>query len=327
MKKLFKNKTIFISGSTGSWGTELTKQLLEFRPKEIRMFSRGEYAQVKSKRLFNNNSRLKYIIGDVRDFKSVDKACKGVDFIFHLAALKHVPICEEQSDEAIKTNIIGTQNIVEAALKNKVDKVIDVSTDKACQPFNVYGITKALGEHIIQEAGRNSDTTKFIVIRGGNALGSNGSVVPLFIDKIKRDNIIPVTSPEMTRYFLTLPEAVSLLFTAATCDISGALFVMNMPSCKITDLAKVLAEYYGNKYTKIKLIGIREGEKIHEMLLSEHEAPKAYEYNNKYFIVMPNTSDIYSGKKVTFKKFTSNDKLMSLAEIRSMLDKGGFLKC
>ena len=321
----FKNKTILVSGGTGSWGHELTKQLLEFRPKEIRIFSRGEFSQVKMYREFND-SRLKFIIGDVRDFKAVDKACRDVDYIFHLAALKHVPICEEQSDEAIKTNIFGTQNVVDAALKNNVYKVIDVSTDKACQPLNVYGMTKAMGERIVQEAGRNSITTKFLVIRGGNALGSNGSVVPLFIDMIKKYNVIPITSESMTRYFLTLSEAVSLLFTAAEYDISGSLFVMNMPACKITDLAKVLATHYGDADTKIKVIGVREGEKIHEMLISEHESPRAYFYNKDYYVILPANRKEYQGTTVDFEKFTSNDNLMSLEEIRTMLDKGGFLK-
>ena len=321
----YNGKTILVTGGTGSWGTELTKQLLNHSPKEIRIFSRGEFAQVNMKRNFNSHI-LKFVIGDVRDYEALDAACKGVDFVFHLAALKHVPICEEQPTEAIKTNITGTHNLIKAALANSVQKVIDVSTDKACLPLNVYGMSKAIGERLIQDAGKQSTTTKFIVIRGGNALGSNGSVVPFFIESIKKTNTVPITSSEMTRFFITLSEAVSLLFTAAASNISGALFVMNMPACRIIDLADVLIDCYGNTATTIKVVGTREGEKIHEKLISEQEATNAYIYNDTYYVVVPSTHDDHTGEKVKFAEFTSNDNLMSKQEIFNMLNKGGFLR-
>ena len=207
----FKNKTILITGGTGSWGHELTTQLLESNPKEIRIYSRGELSQVKMKREYNN-SKLKFIIGDVRDDEVINNACKNVNYIFHLSALKHVPICEENPDEAIKTNIIGTQNVIKSAIYNKVERVIDVSSDKACSPINLYGMTKAVGERLITHASIFTDETQFMVIRGGNAMGSNGSVIPLFINQIKQFNKITVTDRRMTRFFITLPEAIQLLF-------------------------------------------------------------------------------------------------------------------
>ena len=177
---MFAGKIVLITGGTGSWGYELVRQLLLEEPKEIRIFCRGELAQVKMDREFMN-PRLKFIIGDIRDLDSLIEATKNVDYVFHLAALKHVPICELQPNEAIKTNIVGTQNLIKASIINKVTKVIDVSTDKAVDPLNLYGMTKAVGERLIIQANLMSSDTKFVCIRAGNVLGSNGSVVPFFI--------------------------------------------------------------------------------------------------------------------------------------------------
>ena len=182
---MFDNSKIFISGATGSWGqTLITLLLSKYNVKEIICFSRGELQQVLMKRKFNN-PKLKFVIGDVRDYESVRMATRDVDYIFHLAALKHVPVCEENVQETIKTNITGTTNIVNAAIENRVKKVIDVSSDKAVEPINLYGMTKAVGEKIIVQANELSDYTKFVCIRGGNVMGSSGSVIPLFINQIK----------------------------------------------------------------------------------------------------------------------------------------------
>jgi len=318
-----ENKIILISGGTGSWGNELTAQLLALNPKQIRIFSRGEFAQVTMLRKFNDK-RLKFIIGDVRDYEALSEATRNVDIILHLAALKHVPICEEQPNEAIKTNIIGTQNIVKIAHKNKIKKVIDVSSDKACSPINLYGMTKAIGERIILNASQINKDTQFMVIRGGNALGSNGSILDFFIDQIKRYNKIPITHKEMTRFYITLPEAISLVLCACNTNLSGGLLVMQMPSCKIVDLAEVLIEEFGNKDTKIEEIGIRQGEKIHEVLVSKDETPWTYCYDNKYFLF-----SLYENlnlPKVEFKEYSSNYELMAKNEIRALLIRGGFLK-
>ncbi|MCK4528464.1 polysaccharide biosynthesis protein, partial [candidate division WOR-3 bacterium] len=237
---MFKNKSIVITGGTGSWGNELTKQLLEKDPKKIIIFSRGELAQVNMQRKFND-VRIEYIIGDVRDFYAVDRLFfnKQVDYVFHLSALKHVPVCENQPQEAIKTNIDGTTNIINAAIKNDIKRVIDVSSDKAVSPTNLYGMTKAVGEKLIIQANTLTAKTDFICVRGGNVLGSNGSVVPLFIDQIKRFNEITVTDGSMTRFFLTLSEAIKLLFQAVENSVGGETYIMNMPAFFISDLAKV----------------------------------------------------------------------------------------
>ena len=234
---MFNGKRIFISGATGSWGQTLTRMLLDnYNPKEIICFSRGELQQVLMQRKFHD-PRLKFVIGDVRDYDSVRFAMRNVDIVFHLAALKHVPICEDHPQEAIKTNITGTTNIVNAAIENSVDKVIDVSTDKAVDPLNLYGMTKAVGEKLILQANSLTNHTKFVCIRGGNVMGSNGSVIPYFIEQIRSGGPVTITDLEMTRFFLTLEQAIKLLFKAAEFSIGGETFVMNMPACYIRDVA------------------------------------------------------------------------------------------
>jgi FlaA1/EpsC-like NDP-sugar epimerase len=311
-----------ITGGSGSWGNELTKQLLETNPEEIRIYSRNEFAQVSMQRRFNDK-RLNFVIGDVRDFHSLLLATRGIDIVYHLAALKHIPICEDFPDEAIKTNIQGTQNVIKASCENRVKKVVDISTDKAANPLNLYGMTKAIGEKLIILANGKSDT-QFTCIRGGNVLGSNGSVVPHFIDQIKRFNKVTITNSKMTRYFLTLSEAIKLIFVASSVDMPGSLFVMRMPSCRIVDLAKVLIEHYGDETTKIEEMGIRQGEKLHEVLLTEYETPNAYVYNSDYYVVYNKEIDL---PKFPLKQYTSNGQvLLTKLEIKEMLNKGGFLK-
>lgn len=317
---MFKDKTILITGGTGSWAHELVVQLLKLNPKEIRIYSRNEFAQVTMQRKFNNE-KLKFIIGDIRDYEQLEFACRGVDILWHLAALKHVPLSEEFISEFVKTNIEGTKNIIKAAITCKVKSVIDVSSDKAANPISVYGMTKAIGERLIIQADKLS-STRFVCVRGGNALGSNGSVVPYFIDQIKKNNKVTITSKEMTRYFLTLEEAIKLLFIAYESNNSGVLFVMKMPSCKILNLAEVLIEKYGNKETKIEEIGIRQGEKLDEVLVTEYESTNTYEYNQNYYVV---SNRKLSLPKVTFKEYNSNSQqLMSNTEIKYLLEKGKF---
>lgn len=332
---MYNGKVILITGGTGSWGNELTKQLLTKEPAEIRIFSRGELAQVNMQRKFRDK-RLKFLIGDIRDPEAVEYAVKNVDYVFHLAALKHVPICEEQPLEAIKTNIDGTAILIQAAMKNNVKMVIDVSTDKAVDPLNLYGMTKAVGEKLIVQANKRSEGTRFLCVRAGNVLGSNGSVVPLFIEQVKGFNKVTVTNTEMTRYFLTLPEAIELLFKAAEGSFGGEIFVMKMPSCRIMDLAGVLIEAYGNEDTKIEIAKTRPGEKLHEVLLSQYESPNSYYYDSNYYIILPTLHidglyehyDNFKGKKkVDFIEYTSRDELMDREQIRKMLEKGDFISC
>jgi len=330
---MFTDKVILITGGTGSWGNELTAQLLERKPKEIRILSRGEFAQVTMQRKFNDK-RLNFVIGDIRDRDAVNYACKGVDYVFHLAALKHVPVCEEQPQEAIKTNITGTTNLINCAIDNGVKKVIDVSTDKAVDPLNLYGMTKAVAEKLIIQANKISPVTKFVCIRGGNVLGTNGSVVPFFIDQIEKTNSVRVTDMRMTRYFLTLHEAISLLFKASEEGVGGETFVMHMPACRITDLAKVLMEHYGDKKTGMCETGSRPGEKIHEVLISGCEAANTYKYDDNYYLILPTLhipglEEHYKNlslKKVKFSDYNSEMELMNKAQVKIMLSEGGFLK-
>jgi len=333
---MFENKRVFISGGSGSWGNELTTQLLEKNPKEIIIYSRGELAQVNMQRKFRND-KIKYVIGDVRDYETLKRNLKDVDYVFHLAALKHVPVCEYQPQEAIKTNIDGTSNLINAAIENGVKKVIDVSTDKACSPINLYGMTKAVGEKLIIQANLLSEETQFVCVRGGNVLGSNGSVLPFFINQIKEFNEITITDKTMTRYFLTLSEAIKLLFKASEEGVGGEIFVMNMPSFYITDLAEVLIERYGNSETTIREVGIREGEKIDEMLVTHDEAKTTYVYNNEYFSILPTIKSetldslkkIYEEymkkEKVTFDSFTSADNIKDKVYLKELLQKGKFI--
>lgn len=328
---MFKNKTIAIPGATGSWGNELTKQLLEKDPKKIIAFSRGELAQVNMQRKFNDDC-IEYVIGDVRDADAVDRLLsRGIDYVFHLAALKHVPVCENQPQEAIKTNIDGTINVINSAIKHKIKKVIDVSSDKSCAPINLYGMTKAVGEKLIIQANTLTEETDFICVRGGNVLGSNGSVVPLFIDQIKRFNEITVTDGSMTRFFLTLSEAISLLFQAVENSVGGETYVMHMPSFYISDLAKVLIKHYGNAATSIKEIGIREGEKLHEVLISENEVYRSYILNDDYYVILPELlinrdhSSLNGIGKVIFNSFSSHDNVQDKNYLTTLLDRGGFL--
>jgi UDP-N-acetylglucosamine 4,6-dehydratase len=328
---MFKNKSVLITGGSGSWGKELTTQLLERKPMKVIIFSRGELAQVEMQRKFNDD-RIEYVIGDVRDADAVDRLfSRGVDYVFHLAALKHVPVCENQPQEAIKTNIDGTVNVINAAIKHKTRKVIDVSTDKAVSPTNLYGFTKAVGGKLTIQANNLTEDTDFVCIRGGNVLGSNGSVVPLFIDQILKSNKISLTDGCMTRYFLTLSEAISLLFQAVEVSVGGETYVMNMPSFRISDVAKALIDHYGNGDTTIEEIGIRPGEKLDEELVSQHEAVRSYIFNEDYYIILSdidinrNYRYVETLNRVAFERFTSADNLKSVEYLKELLDKGGFL--
>ena len=329
---MYTNQTILISGGTGSWGQELTKQLLEKQPKKIVIFSRGEISQVVMQRKFQDK-RLEFVIGDIRDKDAVDSVfMKGIDYVFHLAALKHVPICERQPEEAIKTNIQGTTNLIQAAIKYKVKKFVDVSTDKAVDPINVYGMTKGIGERSVIQADRQTKDTDFLCIRGGNVLGTNGSLVPFLIDQIKTHNKVLITDTGMTRYFLTLEKAIHLLFFASERGRGGETYVMNMPSFYITDLVAILIDHYGNERTVKQVIGKREGEKIHEVLISPHEISRTQCVNSDYHVIYPQldlngvafwdrelTNPIYSA-------FTSKEALQDKSVLQQLLKDGGFLQ-
>jgi UDP-N-acetylglucosamine 4,6-dehydratase/5-epimerase len=327
---MFRDKRILVTGGTGSWGYELVRQLLDFEPQEVIIFSRNESSQVAMQRTFENE-RLSFIIGDIRDKEALNRACARIDYVFHLAALKHVPVCEEQPYEAMKTNVLGTQYVIEAAIENKVEKVVYISTDKAANPSNFYGMTKAIGEKLIIHANLLHTDTRFVCVRGGNVLGTNGSVIHLFMKQIREKGKVGITDMGMTRFFLTLQDAISLLFKATEASIGGETFVMMMPTCKITDLAQVLGEAMGKPEVDMVELGVRPGEKIHEILLTEFESLTTVLYDEQYLVILP-TLEIPGIKekygqysKVGFSSFCSSHSLMSKEEIKELLIKGGFL--
>ncbi|QJD85570.1 SDR family NAD(P)-dependent oxidoreductase [Cohnella herbarum] len=326
-----QNKTILITGGTGSWGRELVGKLLEREPKEIRIFSRNESLQVEMRQEFQHHPKLNFIIGDIRDKYEVMQACQQVDYIYHLAALKHVPICEQQPDSAMKTNVIGTQHVIQAAIANDVEKVIYVSTDKATHPSNTYGMTKALAEKLIVHANLREGNTRFVCVRSGNVLGSTGSVVPLFKQRIAQGLDLSLTDSRMTRFFLTLEEAVALLLKATEDSRGGEIYVTKMSACRIADLTQVLIEELATGVVRINETGARPGESLTESLISEFESTYSIDLDVRYYVILPpypieGLQDYYAGSvPVDFRGYHSNHALLSKPEIREMLLKGGLL--
>ena len=260
-----KNKTLLITGGTGSFGSAVLNRFLHTEHfSEIRIFSRDEKKQDDMRNLYKND-KIKYYIGDVRDFSSVEPATRGVDYIFHAAALKQVPSCEFFPMQAVKTNVEGTQNVIRAAANSGVKKVICLSTDKAAYPINAMGISKAMMEKVAVAESRNHKDTVVCLTRYGNVMASRGSVIPLFIKQIKNGNPITVTDPEMTRFLMSLDEAVDLVLFAFEHGNPGDLFVNKAPAGKIGDLAQALKEMF-NTNNEIKIIGTRHGEKLYETL-------------------------------------------------------------
>jgi len=326
------NKKILVSGGTGSWGNELVKQILEkYVPEEIRIYSRGEIRQWEMRKKFNNNQRLKFIIGDVRDAGKLKISMRDVDFVFHLAALKHVPVCEENPNETVLTNIIGTQNIISAAIENNVGAVVHVSTDKAVDPLNLYGITKSCAERLIIAANNSPAKTKFVCVRGGNVLGTNGSIVPLLRDQIMLKGEVTLTDERMTRFFLNLEDAIRLIFKAVEDSMGGEIFVMKMPSVRITELIEVMIEELASGNIPVRKIGIRPGEKIHEVLVSRYDSGRVVD-GGDYFIVLPlipikNLNEKYVNRSFsTDTEYSSEDtRRLGKAEIKEMLGREGWL--
>ena len=323
MENTMENKIILVTGGTGSWGQEFVTQVLVMNPKEIRIYSRNEFAQFTMKQKFNDH-RLTFIIGDVRDYEQLNYAMKDVDVVLHLAALKHIPVCELYPMETVKTNINGVENIIKAAIKQKVQKVINVFSDKATYPLNIYGMSKAIGEKLIVNANKLS-STQFVCVRGGNVLGSNGSVVPVFIKSITEENKVKITDRRMTRFFLSLPEAIKLLLVASNTSISGGIFVMKMPACRIEDLACVLCHEFSCPEAAVEIseTGMRPGEKIHEVLINSYEAMQTYKYGEDYYVISPTETGL---EKIDFVDYSSNDNLLDHAGIKDLLIKGGFIK-
>jgi len=292
---MFKNKTLLITGGTGSFGNAVLNRFLNSEIKEIRIFSRDEKKQ-HDMRVRLNNPKVKFYIGDVRDYNSIEMAMRGVDYIFQAAALKQVPSCEFFPIEATRTNVMGTENVIQAAIANKVKNVICLSTDKAAYPINAMGISKALMEKVAVAASRNipDNTTTVCLTRYGNVMASRGSVIPFFIEQIKKGDSITVTDPNMTRYLMSLEEAVDLVLFAFQNGKQGDLLVQKAPASTIGDLAQAIKELF-NAPNPIKIIGTRHGEKLYETLCTREEMAKAIDLEGFYQVPADNR-DLNYGK-------------------------------
>ena len=288
----FKKNILLITGGTGSFGNAVLKKFLDSEISEIRILSRDEKKQ-HDMRVTYNNPKIKFFIGDVRDKESLRSAINGVDFIFHAAALKQVPSCEFFPVEAVKTNVLGTDNVLSVAIENNVKKVICLSTDKAVYPINAMGVSKAMMEKVFVAKSRSSNSTIICGTRYGNVMASRGSVIPHFYDQIKSGNDITVTDPNMTRFMMTLDDAVNLVLYAFENGNSGDIFVQKSPSTTIGELAATMKKLY-NSSVHIKNIGIRHAEKIHETLLSKEERLMAEELENYFRIPSDNRDLNYS---------------------------------
>jgi UDP-N-acetylglucosamine 4,6-dehydratase/5-epimerase len=286
-KEMLKNKTLLITGGTGSFGNAVLNRFLHTDHfSEIRIFSRDEKKQ-DDMRIQLNNDKLKFYIGDVRDYNSVEKAMRGVDYVFHAAALKQVPSCEFFPMEATRTNVFGTQNVIDAAVAHKVKKVICLSTDKAAYPINAMGISKALMEKVAVAAARNAGDTVVCLTRYGNVMASRGSVIPLFLNQIKKQQPLTITDPNMTRFLMSLDDAVELVLFAFEHGNAGDLFVNKAPAATIGDLAKAIKELC-NAQNEIKIIGVRHGEKLYETLCTREEMAKAEDMGDFYRVPADN---------------------------------------
>jgi UDP-N-acetylglucosamine 4,6-dehydratase/5-epimerase len=286
MSNIFKNKTLLITGGTGSFGNAVLKRFIDSDLKEIRIFSRDEKKQDDMRRILKSD-KVKFYIGDVRDYRSIESAVIGVDYIFHAAALKQVPSCEFFPIEAVKTNVLGTENMLEAAVKNHVKKVVVLSTDKAVYPINAMGISKAMMEKVMVAKSRQSTQTVMCGTRYGNVMASRGSVIPLFVDQIKAGKDITITDPNMTRFMMTLEDAVDLVLFAFEHGVSGDIFVQKSPASTIEVLANALKDLYQSD-NDVKVIGTRHGEKLYETLVNREEMAKAEELEHYYRIPADN---------------------------------------
>jgi UDP-glucose 4-epimerase len=331
---MFNNKILLITGGTGSFGNAVLDRFLSTDVAEIRIFSRDEKKQ-HDMRVALNNSKVKFYIGDVRDRNSIDIAMRGVDYVFHAAALKQVPSCEFFPLEATKTNVFGTENVIKSAVQHGVQKVICLSTDKAAYPINAMGISKALMEKVAVSEARNISIgeTTVCLTRYGNVMASRGSVIPLFIEQIKAGKPITITDPNMTRYLMSLDDAVDLVLFAFKNGNQGDLFVQKSPASTILDLAKALLEIF-NSTNEIKIIGTRHGEKLYETLCTREEMAKAFDLEGFYQIPVDNRDLNYGSYFLEGDEKTSqledynshNTYRLSVSEIKELLLKLDYIK-
>ena len=284
---MFKGKTVLVTGGTGSIGSELVRQILKYEPAQVRIFSRNDTRQYEFRENLGYPHNIRLMIGDIRDRDRLDFAFHGVDYVFHAAALKHVPLCEYNQFETIKTNIVGSQNVIDMAIKNNVGKVVGISTDKAAHPTSIMGVSKLMMEKLFVGAKLlTRDDPKFSCVRFGNVTWSDGSVLPLWNRQIKESGYIRVTNKNMTRFFMTIPQAARLVLKAAELTKGGEVFILKMPSIKIADLAKLFVKkYHPEKKIKMQFVGDRPGEKIHEHLV-EHDGRDHHIFSNSEMIIV-----------------------------------------
>ncbi len=329
---MFKNKTLLITGGTGSFGNAVLNRFLKTDIGEIRIFSRDEKKQDDMRHEFQAkmpevSDKIKFYIGDVRSLESCRSAMRGVNYIFHAAALKQVPSCEFFPMEAVKTNIIGTDNVLTAAIEEGVESVICLSTDTAAYPINAMGITKAVEEKVAVAKSRNSGKTKICCTRYGNVMCSRGSVIPLWIDQIKNGQPITITEPKMTRFIMSLEEAVDLVLFAFEHGENGDLLIQKAPACTIQTQAEAVCELFGGKKEDIKVIGIRHGEKMYETLLTNEECAKAVDLGNFYRVPADNRGLNYDKyfkegdeKRNVLSEFNSNNtQMLTVAETKEKI--------
>jgi len=331
---MFKNKVLMITGGTGSFGNTVLKRFLSTDVREIRIFSRDEKKQ-EEMRIALNNSKLKFYIGDVRDYASVHDAMKGVDFVFHAAALKQVPSCEFYPMEAVRTNVIGTENVMNAATANRVKRVVVLSTDKAVYPINAMGISKAMAEKLMVAKSRMQveGETVFCATRYGNVMASRGSVIPLFISQLRDGNPLTVTDPNMTRFLMSLEDSVDLVLYAYEHGQQGDIFVQKAPASTVADLAQAVKELF-KKDNEVRVIGTRHGEKLYESLISREEMAHATDMGDYYRIPADNR-DLNYAKYFSegeteiseLEDYTShNTHRMNVEQIKTLLLKLDYIK-
>ncbi|HDS1699001.1 MULTISPECIES: polysaccharide biosynthesis protein [unclassified Pseudomonas] len=332
---MFEGKKLLITGGTGSFGNAVLKRFLDTDIAEIRIFSRDEKKQDDMRKRYAS-SKLKFYIGDVRDYQSLLNATRGVDYIFHAAALKQVPSCEFHPMEAVKTNVIGTENLLEAAIQNEVRRVVCLSTDKAVYPINAMGISKAMMEKVMVAKSRNVDEKKTVICgtRYGNVMASRGSVIPLFIEQIRAAQALTLTDPNMTRFMMTLSDAVDLVLYAFEHGNNGDLFVQKAPAATIEVLAKALTELVGKPQHPINVIGTRHGEKLYEALLSREELVCAEDMGD-YYRVPPDLRDLNYAKfveegetrlSITEDYNSHNTQRLDVAGMQQLLRKLDFIR-
>lgn len=326
IKNIIKNKKVLVIGGTGFVGKKLVKRLLDYNPEVIRVLSRDDSKQFIMRHELNDDDRLRWLIGDVRDKNRLVSAMRDIDVVFNAAAIKHVPASEYNPFEAVKTNVMGIQNIVESAIENNVKKVINMSTDKATSPSNVMGATKLLGEKLLAaSSGLGGTKTKFASVRFGNVLGSRGSVVPLFMHQIENGGPVTVTHKEMQRFVITVDQAIDLLLVSADIMQGGEVFLFKMPVIKVDELADLMTEMMTGTDIEKKYVGLRQGETLDEDLLTQEECMRTLE-TDKMFIILPTTEKAedysHNSKKVdnNFKYSSETQEPVSKEELKSILE-------